>query len=231
MEVIWCSVRGVVKRKRWGKLEMNRGNETLKWKKKGQGPSSCFTGCYCYTCACAVNVYACAYMNAYVYVCAQTYLLFPSVMYLNGCTTHTHAFSVARVKDIEPWSASSAHLFSTHSYCSLSLFLSPSLQVPWFSLGNSFAAAGYSKSVSPSAAHSFYPPTTFNLYKLSVPHLFIYCCSSIHSLVSLKCSALPGHENRMMRNNGAKQGKKTMTWKQIWRVQRGPILLPVICKS
>lgn len=86
------------------------------------------------------------------------------------------------------------HIYGNPAAVSLPSFLSlDSQKIPHFSLGrHSSAATGSRKSVT--LCRLFLLPS-FNLY--SVPHLFIYCYSS--PLLAFNCSALPGHGNRMVK--------------------------------
>lgn len=152
-----------------------------------------------------------------------------------GALPHTHTGILScqgkRQRALHQCSPDSS-LFFWHISAALSLlpFLPQLLKTPRSSLGNSFSAAWYSKSVSPSATHSFYRPASFSLYKSPVPHLFIYCCASILSLFPQICSALPGQRNRMM-INWAKQGKNNDLKTNLACFWHGPMLLTVICES
>lgn len=86
------------------------------------------------------------------------------------------------------------------------LFFPLTLKKSPFSLGrHSSAATGSRKSLT---LCRLYLVPSFNLYKYSVPHLFIYCYSS--PLLPFNCSALPGHGNRMVKEqqSGTRRGKK-----------------------
>lgn len=88
------------------------------------------------------------------------------------------------------------HICGSPAAVSLPSFLSlDSQKIPPFSLGRrSSAATGSRKSVT--LRRLFLVPS-FNLYKYSVPHLFTYRYSS--PLLPFNCSALPGHGNRMVK--------------------------------
>lgn len=160
-----------------------------------------------------------------------------TVLYLNRCTpSHTGILSCRgkRQRALHHLQCSpDSSLFFWHISAALSLFpfLPLLLKTPWSSLDNSFLATRYSKSVSPSVAHSFYPPATFSLYKSPVPHLFIYCCSYILPLFPPNCSALPGQRNRIMKIGWAKQGKNNDLKTNLAYFWHSPMLLPAVCES
>lgn len=98
--------------------------------------------------------WVCVCMNFYECMCWCLSAEIICSSLLNGCT-HTHF--VIRAKGRERSSCSGVYLtcncLSKCFSCSSSL-----LKIPWFSLSNCFAAAGCSKSASPSATHLFTLP-------------------------------------------------------------------------